>query len=100
VVELHGNIMVTRCTNRTCSLEPFHDEHAHRDVVPKCPKCNSVLRPDVVLFGEEIPAQASWSVKRELRDCDLFIARNIWPRHTGSKLRQKRRVRRGKDHSC
>lgn len=28
----------------------------------------------MVLFGEEIPAQASWSVKRALRDCDLFIA--------------------------
>ena len=74
VVELHGNIMVTRCTNRACTLEPFRDEFSHRNAVPRCPKCNSVLRPDVVLFGEEIPAQAGWSVKRALRDCDLFIA--------------------------
>jgi NAD-dependent deacetylase len=74
VVELHGNIMTTRCTNSACSLEPFCDEKSHAEEVPRCPKCGSVLRPDVVLFGEEIPAHAAWSVKRALRDCDLFIA--------------------------
>jgi hypothetical protein len=33
-----------------------------------------VLRPDVVLFGEEIPALPGWTAKRAPRDCDLFIA--------------------------
>ena len=32
------------------------------------------LKPDVVLFGEELPALPSWTVKRALRDCDLFLA--------------------------
>jgi NAD-dependent deacetylase len=36
--------------------------------------CGNVLRPDVVLFGEELPALPSWTVKRALRDCDLFLA--------------------------
>jgi len=74
VVELHGNIMVTKCSNGKCSLEPHRDEMSHLEKVPLCPKCGSVLRPDVVLFGEEIPATSSWTVKRALRDCDLFIA--------------------------
>lgn len=74
VVELHGNVMFTRCTNPSCDLEPYRDEQTHRDMVPKCPKCGSVLRPDIVLFGEHIPALPSWLVKRALRECDLFIA--------------------------
>jgi NAD-dependent deacetylase len=74
VVELHGNIAMTRCTNDACDLAPFHDEDAHGDAVSRCPKCSSVLRPDVVLFGEPIPALASWQSKRALRDCDLSIA--------------------------
>ena len=74
VVELHGNIMMTRCSNSSCSIEPYRDEKNHLNAVPKCSKCGSVLRPDVVLFGEEIPALPSWTVKRALRDCDLFIA--------------------------
>jgi NAD-dependent deacetylase len=74
VVELHGNIMFTKCSNSTCILERYQDEKSHSDMVPKCPKCGSVLRPDVILFGEEIPALPSWTVKRALRECDLFIA--------------------------
>jgi NAD-dependent deacetylase len=74
VLELHGNIMYTRCTDSACTLEPYRDEESHAEGVPKCPNCGAALRPDVVLFGEEIPALASWTVKRALRDCDLFIA--------------------------
>ena len=74
VVELHGNIMYTKCSSATCSLARSRDEASHLDALPTCHLCGSVLRPDVVLFGEEIPALPSWSVKRALRDCDLFIA--------------------------
>jgi len=42
--------------------------------VPLCPRCDSVLRPDIVLFGEPIPLDAGWKVKMALRDCDLFLA--------------------------
>ncbi len=74
VVELHGNILFTKCSNVACDLERHRDEAPHLGEVPRCPKCRAVLRPDVVLFGEEIPALPAWSVKRALRDCDLFVA--------------------------
>lgn len=74
VVELHGNVMHTRCSNPDCSLPRLRDEAMHLNALPQCPLCGTVLRPDVVLFGEEIPALPSWTVKRALRDCDLFIA--------------------------
>jgi NAD-dependent deacetylase len=74
VVELHGNLMRTRCSHEACGFEPRRDEQAHADRLPLCPTCGAALRPDIVLFGEPIPALASWTVKRALRDCDLFIA--------------------------
>lgn len=73
VLELHGSIFRTRCTNPQCSLIPFPDEKVPEGV-PLCPVCGSALRPDIVLFGEPLPVEAQWRAKRALRDCDLFIA--------------------------
>ena len=57
-----------------CDLERFADGDEHVVGVPHCLKCGSTLRPDIVLFGEQIPLSASWNAKCALRDCDLFIA--------------------------
>ncbi len=73
VVEYHGNIHTTRCSNSACDFTPFHDIAPHNEQVPLCPLCKHVLRPDVVLFGEQIPAFADWKSKRALRDCDLLL---------------------------
>lgn len=74
VVELHGSLFRTRCSNASCDLPPYADDAAHTDAVPQCPRCGAVLRPDVVLFDELIPAHAEWTVKKALRECDLFLA--------------------------
>jgi NAD-dependent deacetylase len=46
----------------------------HDKMLPLCSLCGSVLHPDTVLFGEQLPAKEEWLAKRALRDCDLFIA--------------------------
>ena len=74
VCEIHGNVMYTKCTRPECTLPRFADQRTHASAVPACEMCGSPLRPDVVLFGEELPALAAWNAKRALRDCDLFIA--------------------------
>jgi NAD-dependent deacetylase len=73
VIEYHGNLGVTRCTNTTCDLPPYPDALPHLDQPPSCPRCGHTLRPNVVLFGEPIPAFADWQSKRALRDCDLLL---------------------------
>jgi NAD-dependent deacetylase len=74
IIELHGTIRKTRCTQAECPSPAFEDNDPHDKDVPCCPTCGSVLRPDIVLFGEQIPVQQSWQTKRALRDCDLFIS--------------------------
>ena len=62
VVELHGNLMRSRCT--VCERWPFEDRKVYRPgVAPMCGRChkhgrNSLLRPDIVWFGEAIPRAA------------------------------------------
>jgi NAD-dependent deacetylase len=74
VLELHGNVTFTRCTNNSCELPRFEDGADHSDEVPRCPKCGSVLRPDVVMFGEYLPSDTLRQSTQALRVCDLFIA--------------------------
>jgi NAD-dependent deacetylase len=74
VVEIHGNMLFTRCSDERCKFPRTYDEAMHKDSLPKCPVCTKPLRPDVVFFGEYPDAEASWTVKRALRDCDLFLA--------------------------
>lgn len=74
VLEIHGTVHKTRCSNPTCSLMPYLDSEPHDDTLPICQICGSTLRPDIVLFGEQLPVKESWLAKRALRDCDLFVA--------------------------
>jgi NAD-dependent deacetylase len=74
LTELHGNMLYTRCSNARCTQPRAYDEATHVEEVPRCPLCQSPLRPDVVFFGEYISGHDSWTVKRALRDCDLFLA--------------------------
>lgn len=74
VLEIHGSVHRTRCGNPTCNLTPYLDSEPHDDALPTCKICGSPLRPDIVLFREQLPAKESWLAKRALRDCDLFVA--------------------------
>lgn len=74
VIELHGNVHRTKCTNPECSLEPYLEENLDNVSIPLCPLCGHLLRPDIILFGEYLSALADWRSKRSLRECDLFMA--------------------------
>jgi NAD-dependent deacetylase len=56
VVEVHGSIWQTRCTQEGTLFE--RDEvDTEREVPPRC-QCGALLRPNVVWFGESLPAPA------------------------------------------
>ncbi len=77
VIEIHGSLMRSRCTNPECPSKPFYDDFVpepNNVQVPKCPVCGSDLRPDITLFNEPLPQEALHRVKQILRDCDLFLA--------------------------
>jgi NAD-dependent deacetylase len=73
-VELHGNLMTSRCANPDCDLAPYPDDDPHEGDVPRCPRCGASLRPDIVLFGEALSARVLDTVVAALDACDLFVA--------------------------
>lgn len=74
IVELHGNLLRSRCSNDECTLESFIDNDFQVNELSNCHICGAILRPDIVFFGEQLPLKAEWEAKKALRDCDLFIA--------------------------
>ena len=57
VIELHGNILRTKCFDG-CGVVFEAQEALPPGEPPRCPHCNSFLRPDVVWFGETLDACA------------------------------------------
>jgi NAD-dependent deacetylase len=54
VLELHGNVWTARCA--TCDARADVRTLDENERPPACPECGSAMRPDVVLFGEMLPA--------------------------------------------
>jgi NAD-dependent deacetylase len=72
VVELHGNIWRLRCT-RECR-PAWEDRRVPLDPLPPaCPVCGASARPDVVWFGESLPATALDAALAAVRRCRLML---------------------------
>ncbi len=71
VIELHGNIARTVCSEEGTLVE----DRAETDDVPsRCPNCGGLVRPDVVWFGEPLPQGAIEAAAHAARSCDLFFS--------------------------
>lgn len=70
VHELHGNIWRARCTSEV-RIVPL-TETPLKEVPPIC-ECGSMLRPDVVWFGESLPADVLDSAWLSARMSDAFF---------------------------
>ena len=73
VTELHGNTRRFYCLD--CSNSVTMDEAIQllsRELPPKC-SCGGLIRPDVVFFGESLPAEALEEASRASLECDVFI---------------------------
>ena len=73
VAHLHGTLFATRCSSGTCRFRRSPDLEPHA-LPPTCPLCGSLLRPDVVLFGERLDVEAEWDTKRAVREADVLLA--------------------------
>jgi NAD-dependent deacetylase len=69
VIELHGNIMRNKCVE--CG--GLSDDPEFAQFPPMC-QCGGRLRPDVVWFGELLPAKALERAERAAAACDIFFS--------------------------
>ena len=74
-IEMHGTLGTLSCSacfqkvGSLTYIEPFVTEGK----IPRCPQCGAVLKPDVILFGEQLPQKAWSDAQRASRLCDLMI---------------------------
>jgi NAD-dependent deacetylase len=75
VVELHGSIGSMSCTQcfQKFNSGEFILPFIERGEIPRCRHCGAALKPDVILFGEQLPQKAWFEAQREARQCDLMI---------------------------
>jgi NAD-dependent SIR2 family protein deacetylase len=99
VVLCHGSFLTATCMRKTCKwkvdgADIFADVHAGR--VPQCPVCScvkrkssevsdddeldepggdqsSVLKPDIVFFGESLPPSVAENLDDDIRKADLVL---------------------------
>lgn len=74
VHELHGHLRQMTCIR--CFRQYPSEAYLHRlldnNEIPYC-ECGGILKPDCILFGEQLPYEALQSAKNDARQCDLML---------------------------
>ena len=72
VIEFHGTHRTLSCLN--CSSTVDGTSLRIEDLPPRCPRCSSLLKPDVVFFGEPIPWRAQALSFEESASCEMVLS--------------------------
>ena len=75
VIEMHGTLRTLSCTQcfKQEESKNYQKAFVEKGTLPRCPSCNGIMKPDVILFGEQLPQQAWFEAQRESRQCDLML---------------------------
>ena len=71
VLELHGSVLRNTCMK--CHTKYPLDEILKMDTVPHCPKCNGIIKPDVVLYEEGLDETILNQALHALQTADTCI---------------------------
>lgn len=72
VLELHGSIHRNRC-QRCHAFYDLNDMLKQKDRIPRCPECNGILKPEVVLYGESLDMHVMEEAVSYLSQADVLI---------------------------
>jgi NAD-dependent deacetylase len=75
VLEIHGSMSTLTCTRcyETFDAAPFIEPYLAQGQLPYCPGCHSILKPDLVLMGEQLPSKIWLQAQKACKECDLMI---------------------------
>jgi NAD-dependent deacetylase len=65
VIDIHGDIHQLVCTRERCDWTETVSDFSELAEVPRCPVCNVVIRPKIVLFGEYLATEKLAALDRE-----------------------------------
>jgi NAD-dependent deacetylase len=64
VIEMHGSMFDLLCGK--CEIARKYETYDSLDIPPRCKTCGEILRPDMALFGEALPADPFTRLQQEL----------------------------------
>ena len=75
VLEVHGTLQTLTCIRcyRQVPSQGYIELFIEQGEIPRCSECGGVLKPDMVLFGEQLPANTWLKAVKASRDCDMMI---------------------------
>jgi len=75
VIEMHGTLRTLSCTQcfQQAQAEDYLRAYVEQGKLPYCPRCGGLLKPDAILFGEQLPQKAWYQAQHDSRGCDLML---------------------------
>lgn len=78
LLECHGHFTTASCTSPAChrkrDIDPLECQETYlKGETMRCPDCDSLVKPDIVFFGEELPPIFMESIDDDMEDCDLLV---------------------------
>jgi len=76
IVYAHGSLKTTHCSNIYCRKKydaEYVKQKILKDEVIVCDRCNYYVKPDVILYGEELSKTFMNCVEKDFPSCDLLV---------------------------
>jgi len=75
VLEVHGTLNTMTCGSCYTKYpsSEFIKPYLECGTIPHCRKCSGILKPDAILFEEQLPRKTWQKVEAELKKCDLMM---------------------------
>ncbi|HBY09576.1 MAG TPA: RNA polymerase subunit sigma [Chloroflexi bacterium] len=75
VLQVHGTLNTLTCVGcyQQFDGEPYTRPYLEQGIIPHCEFCGNYLKPDVVLFEEQLPAKIWLKARQAVETCDLLL---------------------------
>ncbi len=76
VYEIHGTFRTLTCVScyQHFSTQGMIQPYLETGIIPTCPNCENILKPDIILYEEQIPVLTWAQAEKASEQCDLMIA--------------------------
>mgnify|MGYP001816594516 FL=1 len=75
VLELHGSMETLTCIGcyRKYPAGNYISRYIDQEIPPRCPDCDQILKPDVILYEEQLPKVTWLKAQKACRECSVII---------------------------
>ncbi len=75
VIEVHGSLETMTCVDcyEKANAEDYIQPYLEKGQIPRCSVCGGILKPDVVLYGEQLPVHSWLQAQKTSKNCDVMI---------------------------